>query len=103
MVIIFFLQHFAAFQFEFYSIFLLLILSCSITIVQHLCLDFCENFELAWKETIDKLKWNMSGFLKYHHVLSKHWQPSCSIVNVRMGRRGLGKRYLQEKTPLWKH
>ena len=25
-------------------------------IVQHLRLDYCENFELAWKETIDKLK-----------------------------------------------
>ena len=42
--------------------FLLLILSCSITIVQHLRLDYCENFELAWKETIDKSKWNMSCF-----------------------------------------
>ena len=53
--------HFAAFQFEFYFIFYcyLLILSCSITIVQHLSLDYFENFELAWKETIDKLKWNM--------------------------------------------
>ena len=66
------------------------------TIVQHLRLDYCENFELAWKETNDKWKWNMSGFLKYHHVLSKHWQPSCSIVNVRMRRDGSGKRYLQE-------
>ena len=27
--------------------FLLLILSCSITIVQHLRLDYCENFEVA--------------------------------------------------------
>ena len=27
--------------------FLLLMLSCSITIVQHLRLDYCENFELA--------------------------------------------------------
>ena len=36
-------------------------LSCSITIVQHLRLDYCENFELAWKETIDKSKWDMSG------------------------------------------
>ena len=35
--------------------FLLLILSCSITIVRHLRHDYCENFELAWKETIDKL------------------------------------------------
>ena len=35
-------------------------------------------------------------FFKYHHVLSKHWQPSCSIVNVRMRRDGSGKRYLQE-------
>ena len=76
--------------------FLLLILSCSITIVQHLRLGYCENFELAWKETSDKLKWNMSCFWKYYQVLSKHWQPSCSIVNVRMGRHGLGKRYLQE-------
>ena len=25
------------------------------TIVQHLRLDYCENFKLAWKETIDKL------------------------------------------------
>ena len=40
------------------------------TIVQHLRLDYCENFELAWKETIDKLKWNMCGFWKYYHVLS---------------------------------
>ena len=54
--------HFVAFQFEFYLIFLLLILSCSITIVQLLRLDYCENFELAWKETIDKSKWNMSCF-----------------------------------------
>ena len=42
--------------------FLLLILSCSITIVQLLRLNYCENFELAWKETIDKSKWNMSCF-----------------------------------------
>ena len=35
--------------------FLLLMLSCSITIVQHLRLNYCENFELAWKEMIDKL------------------------------------------------
>ena len=76
--------------------FLLLILSCFITIVQHLRLDYCENFELDWKETIDKSKWNMSVFFKYYQVLSKHWQPSCSIVNVRMRRDGLGKRYLQE-------
>ena len=35
--------------------FLLLILSCSITIVQHHRLDYCENLNyLAWKETIDK-------------------------------------------------
>ena len=27
--------------------FILLILSCSITIVQHLRLDYCENFEIA--------------------------------------------------------
>ena len=37
------LQHFNS---SFIS-FLLLILSCSITIVQHLSLDYCENFELA--------------------------------------------------------
>ena len=61
--------------------FLLLILSCSKTIVQHLRLDYCEYFELAWKETIDKLKWNMCGFWKYYHVLSKHWQPSCSTYS----------------------
>ena len=42
--------------------FLLLILSCSITIVQHLSLDYCENFELARKETTDKYKWNLSCF-----------------------------------------
>ena len=75
--------------------FLLLLLSCFITIVQHLRLDYCENIELAWKETIIKLKWNMSCFWRYH-VLSKHWQPSCNVVNVRMRRHGLGKRYLQE-------
>ena len=57
--------------------FLLLILSFSTTIVQHLSLDYCEIFELAWKETIDKSKSNMSCFLKYYRVLSKHWQPSC--------------------------
>ena len=34
----------------------------SITIVQHLRLDYCKNFELAWKETIDKSKWKMSCF-----------------------------------------
>ena len=38
---------FAAFQFEFYLIFLLLILSCSITFVKHLRLENCENFDLA--------------------------------------------------------
>ena len=65
-------------------------------IVQHLRLDYCENFELSWKETSDKLEWNMSSFWRYYQVLSKHWQPSCSIVNVRMRRHGLGKRYLQE-------
>ena len=69
-----------------YITFLLLILSCSITIVQHLRFDYCENFELARKETIDKLKWNKSFFFKYYRVLSKHCQPSCSIVNVRMQR-----------------
>ena len=58
--------------------------------------DYCENFELAWKETIEKLIWNMCGFWKYYHVLGKHWQLSCSIVNVRMRRHGLGKLYLQE-------
>ena len=47
------LQHF---NLNFIPFFLLLILSCSITIVQHLRLDYCENFEIAWKETIDKLK-----------------------------------------------
>ena len=45
--------------------FLLLILSCSVTIVQHLCLDYCENFELAWKETIDKSKWNISSCFNF--------------------------------------
>ena len=39
--------HFAPFQFGFYSFFLLLLLSCSTTIVQYLRLDYCENFELA--------------------------------------------------------
>ena len=53
--------HFAAVQFEF-SHFLLLILLCSLTIVQLLRLDYCENFELAWKKTIDKSKWNVSCF-----------------------------------------
>ena len=42
--------------------FLYLILSCSITIIQYLRFDYCENFELAWKETIAKLEWNMCGF-----------------------------------------
>ena len=37
------LQHFNSNLFHF----LLLILSYSITIVQHLSLDYCENFELA--------------------------------------------------------
>ena len=91
--ILYILQHFNS---NFIQFFLLLILSCSITIVQHLSPDYCENFELAWKETTNKLKWNMSCFWKYYHVLSKHWQPSCSIVNVRMQRHGLRKRYLQE-------
>ena len=44
------LQHF---NLNFTS-FLLLILSSSITIVQHLRLDYCESFEIAWKEMIDK-------------------------------------------------
>ena len=43
---------------------LLLILSSAITIVQHHRLDYCEIFELAWKETIDKSKWNMSSCFK---------------------------------------
>ena len=52
----------------------------SITIVQHLRSDYCENFKLAGKESIDKLKWNISScFKKYRQYLSKHWQPSCSI------------------------
>ena len=54
------LQHFNLIFFHF----LLFILSCSITIVQHLRLDYCENFELTWKETIDKLKWNYVLLLK---------------------------------------
>ena len=61
--------------------FIVNILSCFITSVQHLRLDYCENFELAWKEKIDKLKWNMSCFWRYYHVLSKHWQPFCSIYS----------------------
>ena len=44
--------------------FLLLILYYSITIDQHLRLDYCENFKLAGKETIDKLKWNIILFSK---------------------------------------
>ena len=36
--------------------FLLLILSCSITIVQHLRLDYCENFEIAITVKTLKLK-----------------------------------------------
>ena len=47
MVIGDYVLHFAEFQFEFYLIFLLLILSCFITIVQLLRLVYCENFELA--------------------------------------------------------
>ena len=47
------------------SHFSLLILSCFITIVQLLRLDYCENFELAWKETIDKsIKMEYVLFLK---------------------------------------
>ena len=48
--------------------FLLLILSCSITNVNTVVfyrLDYCENFELVLKETIDKSKWNMSSCFKY--------------------------------------
>ena len=55
------------------------------TNVQHLSLDYCEKFKLARKETIDKLKWNMSTcFYIYYQYFSKHWQPSCSKVSVRM-------------------
>ena len=53
------LQHF---NLNFIS-FLLLILSCSITIVNiSVWINYGENFQLAWKETIDKSKWNMSYF-----------------------------------------
>ena len=38
-------------------------MSCSITIVQLLRLDYCENFELAWKETNDKIKMEYVLFL----------------------------------------
>ena len=65
-------------------------LSCSITIVQHLRLDYCENFKLSMNETIDKLKWNMSCFKKYCQYPRKYWQPSCSIVIVRMRYHNLG-------------
>ena len=44
--------------------FLLFILSFSITSVQHLRLDYCENIELAWKETIDKIKMEYVLLLK---------------------------------------
>ena len=45
----------------------------------------------------------MSCFWKYYHVfdddvLCKHWQPSCSIVNVRMHRHGFEKRYYASPT-----
>ena len=53
------LQHF---NLNFILFLLLLILSCSITIVQLIRLDYCENVELARKETIEKSKWNMSCF-----------------------------------------
>ena len=39
-------------------------LSCSITIVQHLRFDYCENFKIQSKETIDKLKWYMFSCIK---------------------------------------
>ena len=42
--------------------FLLLIVSCSLAIIQHLRLDYCENFKLAWEKTIDKLKWKAFFF-----------------------------------------
>ena len=47
-----------------YISFLLLILSCSITILQNRLLDYCENFELAWKITINKFKMEYVLFLK---------------------------------------
>ena len=42
--------------------FLLLILSCSITIVQNPSRLMQKNFKLAWKENINKLKWNIYFF-----------------------------------------
>ena len=51
------LQHFNLY----FIPFLLLILSCSITIVQHLRLDYCENF---------KLKWNMYSSVYVYMYLS---------------------------------
>ena len=33
-----------------------------IAIVQHIRLDYCENFKLVRKKWIDKLKWNMTCF-----------------------------------------
>ena len=45
-----------------------LILSCSITIALHLRFNYCENFKLAWKEAIDKIKWNL--FLCVEKILS---------------------------------
>ena len=38
-------------------------------IVQHFRLDYCENFELAWKETIDKLKWNMWICVVFENII----------------------------------
>ena len=89
---------------------LLLILSRSITIVQHLRLDYCKKFIVSWKETIDKLKWNMSCFKKYCVAISlnilfvfknivyinKKSATSCSIVSVWMRYHNLRKRYLQK-------
>ena len=35
-------------------------------------LEYCKNLEQAWKETIDKLKWNMTSF----------WKDCQFLVNI---------------------
>ena len=78
------------FNLNFIPFFIVNILSCSTTIVQHLRLDYCEIFEYSVKGNIDKSKWNMSCIKKYNRVLSKRWQPSRSIESVRLRWHGLG-------------
>ena len=68
--------------------------------MQHLCLDYCEQFELAWKKKIDKLKWNMSSSLKKKNLnilVNIGNNLVVAIVSVQMQYHNLKLRFLDRK------